>query len=134
MAVMENAVLNEKQVKKFVENWVKSEHPNWSIWSRWHFDIITGPSQSEPLIAVECKGASSKRYKMQRAIGQCLDYMAGTRFAQISCFIATPKDFWFNKIILQILEQFELPIGLLIVNDHGTVTVSREAKRSHVKE
>jgi len=126
--------LYESEVKKAVKRWLRSEHPDWTIWSKWHFDIIAGSSKSQPLIAVECKGIPSERKKIHRAIGQCLDYMTPTGFAEVSCFMAIPKDFVYNDLILKILEYHELSIGLLTVDDNGEVTIQREAKKSHVKD
>jgi len=123
--------LEEPEVKRAIVDWIKSEHPDWYVWRRWHFDVVAGPSKSQPSLAVECKGGSSRRHKAQRAIGQCLDYMTESIFANVPCFIATPKNFPDNQVILKTLEYQKLPIGLLVVGDDGRVTILREAKRIH---
>jgi len=123
--------LDESEVIKAVKNWIKSEHPNWVIWRAWHFDVIAGPSKFRHSIAVECKGHPAERYKVQRAIGQCLEYLT---FTEVSCFIATPKDFIYNDNILRTLEYHKLPIGFLTVNDEGAITVLRRGMKLLIEE
>ena len=117
--------MKETEVVKSVKNWITSEHPNWVIRRAWNFDVVAGPSKNQPSIAVECKGLPSERHKIQRAIGQCLDYMT---FTKVPCFIAIPENFIYEDRILRILEHHKLAIGLLTVTDEGQVTVLRKGK------
>ena len=118
--------MDELEVKKAVKKWIKSQHPDWYVRGAWHFDVVAGPSKQQLAIAVECKGHPSQRFKAQRAIGQCLDYTARTALGNVSCFIAIPEHFIYNNIMLDTLEYHNLPIGLLVVDDHGNVKVLRE--------
>ena len=131
MKSQEDANLYENEVVEAVKNWIKSEHPDWIIWRAWHFDVVAGPFENEPAVAVECKGHPSERYKVHRAIGQCLDY---TTFTKVPCFIAIPQDFIYNNRILKTLEHHKLPIGLLVVDDDGNVKILRTGKELHIKE
>jgi len=88
--------------------------------------VIAGPSKNEPSIAVECKGHPSERYKVHRAIGQCLEY---TTLTEVSCFIAIPQDFVYNDRIIRTLDYHKLPIGLLTIDDNGEVEILRRGKQ-----
>lgn len=120
--------LEEPRVVEAIRNWIRSEHQDWIIWRKWHFDVIAGPSKSQPSIVVECKGGASQRFKVHRTIGQCLDYTEGWELANVPCYIAIPKDFIYNDRVLRILEFHQLPMGLLNVDDEGKVSILREAR------
>ena len=117
--------LNETEVVKAVTDWIKSDHPDWIVWGTSHFDVVAGPSKSEPIIAVECKGLPSQKHKLHKAIGQCLHY---TTFIKVPCFIAIPENFIYKESILNTFEYHKLGIGLLSVNNNGHVTILRRAK------
>lgn len=126
--------MDETEVIKAVKNWITSEHPNWVIRKAWHFDVVAGPSKNQPSIAVECKGHPAMRFKAHRAIGQCLEYKRGTAFDKVSCFIAIPRHFIYNNVILKTLEYYKLPIGLLTVDDNGEITIVRMGNELHIEE
>lgn len=126
--------MDESEVVKAVRNWIRSEHPNWVIRRAWHFDVVAGPSKNQPSIAVECKGHPSLRFKVHRAIGQCLNYTTESELRNVPCFIAIPKHFIFNNVMLKTLENHNLPIGLLTVTDNGEITILRRVKGSHIGE
>jgi len=118
--------LEELAVKKAVKGWIKSKHPDWVIHGAWHFDIIAGPTKNQHAIAIECKGGYGYgRSKIQRAIGQCLNYKTIPEFRNVPCYIAIPKGFW-GDTLLNTLEYHKLPIGVLIVTENKEVKIVGE--------
>lgn len=118
--------MEEPEVRKVVEEWVKSEHPDWIIWSEWHFDIISGPAKHLPSLAIECKGRAGKRSSFQRAVGQCLDYMI---FNKGATYIAVPDDYVYKDFLSRVLKGHNLPIGILTVSGEHEVKILRQAPR-----
>ena len=120
--------MEEREVKKVIKEWVKLNHPNWIIWSTWHFDIVSGPAKDRPTLAIECKGRTGLRSSFQRAVGQCLDYMAGRKW---TIYMAIPDNYIYKDQLLRVLNYHNLPIGILTISDQHKVSVLRQASRKN---
>ena len=100
-------VHNELGVDFLVFQWSPTIFPTW----------IMGLEQ------IECKGTNSD---VHRAIGQSLDYYFNSDC--IPTYLAVPEDYKQLKILEQIMGFFSLPIGILLVDSQGKISVKREAK------
>jgi hypothetical protein len=72
---------------------------------------------------IECKGTKSD---IDRAVGQCLRYHH--IYDSIPTYLAIPKDYRQLRDLQEVVEFFELPIGILLVDNEGKVTLKRKAK------
>jgi hypothetical protein len=79
-------------------------------------------NSQEPTEQIECKGEGSDIYK---SIGQCLYY----RFCRkIPTYLAIPQNLPYMKELIEIIDYFNLPIGLLLLGDGGTGSVKKTAR------
>jgi len=89
-------------------------------------DFVVGAgspkNNQEPTELIECKGEGSDLYKL---IGQCLSYRLS---AKIPTYLAIPENLPFTRKLVEIIDYFNLPIGLLLLDDDGTVSVKKKAK------
>ena len=72
--------------------------------------------------AVECKGTGSG---VHRAIGQCLDYYM--EYGCIPLYLAVPADYTKLSSLDRIMGFYDLPLGILTVNEEGEISVRRKA-------
>jgi hypothetical protein len=88
-------------------------------------DFIIGSdgaqNRQEPTEQIECKGEGSDIYK---PIGQCLYYRL---YGKIPTYLAIPQNLPYIKELIEIVDYFNLPIGLLLLSDKGTVSIKKKA-------
>lgn len=71
---------------------------------------------------IECKGTDSDS---NRAIGQCLKYYH--MYDSIPTYLAVPRDYKFLVNLKQVIDFSKLPIGLLLVDELGQISMEKEA-------
>jgi hypothetical protein len=89
-------------------------------------DFVVGPgnpqNSQKPAEQIECKGEGSDIYK---PIGQCLCYRWEGR---VPTYLAIPQNLPFIEELNEIIDYFNLPIGLLLLDDEGTVSIKKRAR------
>lgn len=127
--------MEENTVKNHIKRWLESS------WMR-KAQVTYGGGQNVDLLVneirflpwfdrpwiidyeqVECKGTDSN---IHRAIGQCLDYYLAYR--KIPTYLAVPQDYEQLGTLERIIGFFNLPIGILLVDNDGLISKRREAK------
>lgn len=73
-------------------------------------------------LQIECKGTSDDN---DRAVGQCLRYYLIAK--GLTTYLAVPSDYRYLQDVEKVMNEFNLPIGILLVGNNGDVNVSREA-------
>lgn len=91
------------------------------------------------LAQVECKGtqkdSSSALEWTDASIGQALRYFVKNgKSGQIPTYLGLPYDFYNLKTLVSIVENLNLPLGLLIVAADGKVEMVRQAETPPLKE
>jgi ribosomal protein S27AE len=71
-------------------------------------------------VQVECKGSKSN---LDRALGQCLRYYIKNK--KIPLFLGVPEDYHQLDMLNRILNELNLPFGLLIVKTNGKIIVGK---------
>jgi hypothetical protein len=121
-------ILKELDVEECVRKWLEKrwkrkidEHSPWGVDFLIHKTSVFERS-CIMYEQIECKGTKSN---VHRAIGQCLDYYR--IHGCIRTYIAIPKDYKQTETLEKILGFFSLPIGILLINNEGTVSLKRKA-------
>jgi hypothetical protein len=122
--------LKESEVANYVRIWLHEN--NKSILADGTNGRITGvdfvvgigvpKDDQKPTELIECKGEDSDMYK---PIGQCLSYRLR---GKIPTYLAIPQNLPFIKELIEIIDYFDLPIGLLLLDDEGKVSVKKRAR------
>lgn len=79
-------------------------------------------------LQVECKGTSDDN---DRAVGQCLRYYVEMK--GLTTYLAVPSDYRYLQDVERVIKELNLPIGILIVDNHGEVSVLKQASE-HIVE
>ncbi|MDH5733152.1 MAG: hypothetical protein OEY88_05135 [Candidatus Bathyarchaeota archaeon] len=120
--------MKEAIVKGHVEKWLKKRWRPMMPVPNGNIDFIVSvyyPRISCRWIAnfeaVECKGTTSN---VHRAIGQCLHYYI--IYGCIPTYLAVPENYKQLKTLRRTAKFFNLPIGILLINSNGEISIERK--------
>mgnify|MGYP001061004867 CR=1 FL=1 len=121
--------MKESEVVGYIKRWLHEKNKSILIdgtsgrYAGPDFVVGAGGSMNDqkPTEHIECKGEDSDIYK---PIGQCLYYCW---VGKIPTYLAIPQNLPFIKELVGIIDYFNLPIGLLLVDEGGTVSTKKKA-------
>lgn len=127
---MESYELKESEVVDHVRRWLHENDKSILVdgtsgrYAGPDFVVREGGSENnqKPTEQIECKGEDSDIYK---PIGQCLYYRWD---GKTPTYLAIPQNLPFIKDLTEIIDYFNLPIGLLLLDDEGTVSIKKRAR------
>jgi len=134
--------MDEEAVVARVTAWTKHRYPTCSVArEKVQFIDLSAISISGKLLTmedksltehvqIECKGTqkakSTTMQLMYSALGQTLTYYITSD--KIPTFLAVPTDYKKLETLKRVIEELDLPIGLLLVPEDGELLVMREAR------